>query len=140
VTVSRAFGSGSLRRPLSGLRSAGQWALPIGSSGKCQCTIRIARHSRLPRFQTCHPAALAPFLSQRIVVNGSAYTGQVASSMNEPTRRCSVFRLILLLATPLLLIGVGKRGRILAEVSRASLQSMTSRRPLNDQHREPGDR
>jgi len=44
------------------------------------------------------------FYSQRIVVNGKPYTVQVAAVMNEAYEALERFRLILLLATPLLLI------------------------------------
>jgi heavy metal sensor kinase len=65
-----------------------------------------------------HPAALASpqfqdrrveqhwlrFYSQRVVVNGRAYTVQVASLMNETYEALERFRLILLLTAPLLLV------------------------------------
>ena len=44
------------------------------------------------------------FYSQRIVVNGQSYTVQVASLMNETYEALERFRLMLLLAAPLLLI------------------------------------
>jgi heavy metal sensor kinase len=44
------------------------------------------------------------FYCQRIVVNGKAYTVQVASLMNEAYEALERFQLMLLLATPLLLI------------------------------------
>jgi len=44
------------------------------------------------------------FYSQRVVVNGKAYTVQVASLMNEAYEAMQRFRLILLLAAPILLI------------------------------------
>ena len=44
------------------------------------------------------------FYSQRIVVDGKAYTVQVASPMNEAYEALERFRLMLLLATPLLLV------------------------------------
>jgi heavy metal sensor kinase len=44
------------------------------------------------------------FYSQRIIVNGKAYTVQVASLMNEAYEALDRFRLMLLLTTPLLLI------------------------------------
>jgi heavy metal sensor kinase len=50
------------------------------------------------------------FYSQRITVNGKAYTVQVASVMNEAYEALERFRLILLLATPLLLIASSAGG------------------------------
>ena len=44
------------------------------------------------------------FYSQRIIVDGKAYTVQVASLMNDAYEALERFRLVLLLATPLLLI------------------------------------
>jgi len=50
------------------------------------------------------------FYSQRINVNGKPYTVQVASLMNEAYEALERFRLILLLATPLLLIASSAGG------------------------------
>ncbi len=50
------------------------------------------------------------FYSQRIAVNGKPYTVQVASLMNEAYEALDRFRLILLFATPLLLIASSAGG------------------------------
>jgi len=50
------------------------------------------------------------FYSERIIVNGKPYTVQVASLMNESYEALERFRLILLLATPLLLIASSAGG------------------------------
>lgn len=64
-----------------------------------------------PRFEdlTVHGHALR-FYSQRIEVNGKPYTVQVAAPMNEAFEALGWFRVILLLAAPLLLIAASAGG------------------------------
>jgi heavy metal sensor kinase len=82
---------------------------------------------------------LLRFYSERIVVNGKSYTAQVAALMNEGIQALDRFRLMLLLAAPILLIVASVGGywlstRALApfdEISRAAqrinIENLTDR-------------
>ena len=106
--------------------SAGQWLyrsvplenanIPIQLPAKLQNAdfrnIRISEH-------------WLRFYSQTVVVNGSSYTVQVASLMNEGLEALDRFRVLLILATPLLLITASAGGywlstRALSPVDRIS--------------------
>jgi hypothetical protein len=107
----------------------GQWlyrSVPLESAN-----VGIALPSSLPvaQFQDLRVEQhQLRFYSQRIVVNGKPYTVEVASLMNEAYGALERFRLMLLLATPLLLIlasigGYWLSSRALApvdEISRAA--------------------
>jgi heavy metal sensor kinase len=83
----------------------GQWlyrSVPLEDAN-----VAIARPEWIPapRFDTLQiERHWLRFYSQRIVVNGKPYTVQVASLMNEAYEALDRFRLILLFATPVLLI------------------------------------
>jgi len=83
----------------------GQWLYRSVSLENANVAITLPASLSTPRFQDLQiQKHWLRFYSQRIVVNGKAYTVQVASLMNEAYEALERFRLILLLATPLLLI------------------------------------
>ena len=96
-----------------------------------------------PRFETLRVQGHAlRFYSERVIVNGKPYTVEVAASMNEALEALDRFRLILLLAAPILLIAASAGGywlsrRALApvdEISRAaqriSIENLADRLPV----------
>ena len=120
--------------------SEGQWlyrSVPLENNN-----VPISAQSALatPRFETTLVQEHAlRFYSQRIVVRGRAYTVQVASTMDEAFEALQRFRIMLLLAAPLLLIGASAGGywissRALAPVdaisraaNRISIENLTER-------------
>jgi len=83
----------------------GQWLYRSVSLENANVAITLPASLPTARFQNLQiQKHWLRFYSQRIVVNGKAYTVQVASLMNEAYEALERFRLILLLATPLLLI------------------------------------
>jgi heavy metal sensor kinase len=83
----------------------GQWLYRSVSLENANVAITLPASLPAPQFQDLQiQRHWLRFYSQRIVVNGKAYTVQVASLMNEAYEALERFRLILLLATPLLLI------------------------------------
>ena len=83
----------------------GQWLYRSVSLENANVAITLPASLPTPRFQDLQiQRHWLRFYSQRIVVNGKVYTVQVASLMNEAYEALERFRLILLLATPLLLI------------------------------------
>jgi len=97
----------------------------------------------VPRFETLYVEGHAlRVYSERIVVNGKPYTVQVAAPMDEAFEALAWFRLLLLLATPLLLIAASAGGywlsaRALAPVDeishaaqRISIENLADRLPV----------
>jgi heavy metal sensor kinase len=117
-----------------------QWlyrSVPLESNN-----VPIAAPSALtsPRFETLPVQGHAlRFYSQRIVVHGGAYTVQVATTMDEAFEALQRFRIMLLFAAPLLLLGASAGGywissRALAPVdaissaaNRISIENLTER-------------
>jgi heavy metal sensor kinase len=104
--------------------------------------VPIAAPSTLatPRFETTLVQGHAlRFYSQRVLVHGNAYTVQVATTMDEEFEALQRFRIMLLFAAPLLLIGASAGGywisrRALAPVdaisraaNRISIENLTER-------------
>ena len=104
--------------------------------------VPIAVPSKLasPRFETTLVQGHAlRFYSQGVVVHGKAYTVQVATTMDEAFEALQRFRIMLLFAAPLLLIGASAGGywisrRALAPVdaisraaNRISIENLTER-------------
>jgi heavy metal sensor kinase len=98
-----------------------------------------------PRFETLRVQDQAlRFYSARIVVNGKPYTVQVASPLHEALEALTRFRLLLLLASPLLLVVASAGGHWLSsralapvdEISRAaqriSIENLTDRLPVTE--------
>jgi len=83
----------------------GQWLYRSVPLENANVAIVLPASLPSPRFQDLRVEQhWLRFYSQRIVVNGNAYTVQVASLMNEAYEALERFRLMLLLAAPLLLI------------------------------------
>jgi signal transduction histidine kinase len=107
----------------------GQWlyrSVPLENEN---VPIELPDRLTQPRFENIQlQQHLLRFYSQRIVVDGKPYSVQVASLMNEGLEALERFKLILLLAAPLLLIAASVGGywlstRALApvdEISRAA--------------------
>jgi len=83
----------------------GEWLYRSVSLENANVPIENPRSLLVPRFENIQVEHhFLRFYSQRISVNGKAYTVQVAALMNEAYEALDRFRLMLLLATPLLLI------------------------------------
>jgi heavy metal sensor kinase len=83
----------------------GQWLYRSVPLENANVAIALPKSLSSPRFEDIRvDRHRLRFYSQRIVVDGKAYTVQVASLMNEAYEALERFRLMLLLATPLLLI------------------------------------
>jgi len=122
---------------------AGEWlyrSVPLENDN-----IAIEKPSELtsPRFVMKNVAGQPlRFYSQRIIVNGKAYTVQVASPMREAMEAINAFRLALLLALPLLLAIASGGGywlsrraldpvdQIAAAAQRISIQNLGARLPV----------
>lgn len=104
----------------------GQWLYRSVPLENADVGIALPASLPTPRFQDLRvERRWLRFYSQRIVVNGKAYTVQVASLINEAYEALERFRLMLLLTTPLLLIlasvgGYWLSGRALAPVDAIS--------------------
>lgn len=83
----------------------GQWLYRSASLENAKVAIALPASLSAPRFQNLHlERHWLRFYSEPIIVNGKAYTVQVAALMNEAYEALERFRLILLLAAPILLI------------------------------------
>jgi len=83
----------------------GQWLYRSVSLENANVPIALSASLSTPRIQDLQVEQhWLRFYSERIVVNGNAYTVQVGALMNEAYEALERFRLILFLATPLLLI------------------------------------
>jgi two-component system, OmpR family, heavy metal sensor histidine kinase CusS len=83
----------------------GQWLYRSVPLENANVTIALPASLQTPRFQdTLVEGRRLRFYSQRIAVDGKEYTVQVASLMAEAHEALERFRLILLLAAPLLLL------------------------------------
>jgi heavy metal sensor kinase len=83
----------------------GQWLYRSVPLENANVGIALPKSLSSPRFEDMRvEGRWLRFYSERIVVDGKAYTVQVASLMNEAYEALERFRLMLLLATPLLLI------------------------------------
>jgi heavy metal sensor kinase len=106
--------------------SRGQWlyrSVPLENEN---VPIELPDRLKQPRFENMQlQQHLLRFYSQRIVVDGKPYSVQVASLMNEGLEALERFKLVLLLAAPLLLIAASAGGywlstRALAPVDQIS--------------------
>jgi heavy metal sensor kinase len=109
--------------------SQGQWlyrSVPLENEN---VPIELPDRLTQPRFENKQlQQHLLRFYSQRIIVGGNPYTVQVASLMNEGLEALELFKLMLLIAAPLLLVAASAGGywlsmRALApvdEISRAA--------------------
>src|SRR4051794_34623462 len=83
----------------------GEWLYRSVPLENANVAISLPAALSAPTFQGMHlDRHWLRFYSQAIAVNGKPYTVQVASLMNEAYEALERFRLILLLATPLLLV------------------------------------
>jgi len=123
----------------------GQWlyrSVPLESNNVPITAPRILAASRFETLRVQDQSLR--FYSARIVVNGQPYTVQVAAPMHEALEALDRFRLLLLFATPLLLIAASTGGywlsrRALApvdEISRAaqriSIENLADRLPVTE--------
>ena len=104
----------------------GQWlyrSVPLENAN-----VKIARPQSLPgpRFEDMRVERhWLRFYSQRVTVDGKAYTVQVASLMNEAYEALARFRWMLLLATPLLLILASLGGYLLSSRALAPVDGIS---------------
>jgi heavy metal sensor kinase len=91
--------------------SEGQWlyrSVPLENNN---VSIAVPSTLAIPRFETTLVQGHAlRFYSQKVLVHGKAYTVQVATTMDEEFEALQRFRIMLLLAAPLLLIGASAGG------------------------------
>jgi heavy metal sensor kinase len=123
--------------------SEGEWlyrSVPLESNN-----VPIAKPANLdkPQFATSHVADRPlRFYSERITVNGKAYTVQVAAPMHEAFEAVDAFGTVLILVVPVLLLGASAGGYWISkraldpvdEISRAaqriSIESLSDRLPV----------
>ena len=119
---------------------SGQWLYRSGPLESNNVAIELPEALAAPRFETLQvQRRLLRSYSERIVSNGMPYTVQVAASMHEVFEALQWFRVMLLLAAPLLLIAASAGGywistRALAPVDeisgaaqRISIENLTDR-------------